>query len=195
MKITFTQLTESHFSLLLKWLKAEHVKTWWDQDVNWTDELISKKYADYVKGYKLVNGTPKPIHPYIICVDKKPIGYIQLYNVYDFPRSKSLQGLPQCLAAFDVLIGEPDYLKRGIGASAITAFLNQYAASYTHIFVDPERSNFAAIRAYEKAGFKKIGLLFAFDPTLPDYYVHQGFRIIGMDEFKKHPVTVMELVL
>lgn len=158
MKITFTQLTESYFSLLLKWLEAKHVKIWWDPDVQWTDELVSQKYAAYVKGYKLVHGTPKPIHPYIICVDEKPIGYIQLYNAYDFPRSKSLQGLPQSLAAFDVLIGETEYLNRGIGASAITAFLNQYAASYTHIFADPERTNFAAIRAYEKAGFKKLSL-------------------------------------
>ncbi|KTD67542.1 GNAT family acetyltransferase [Legionella santicrucis] len=158
MKITFVHLTESHFSLLLKWLEEKHVKTWWDPDVHWTDELIFKKYADYVKGYKLAHGTPKPIYPYIICVDEKPIGYIQLYNAHDFLRSKSLQGLPQCLAAFDVLIGEPDFLKRGIGTSAITIFLNQYATSYTHIFVDPESSNVAAIRAYEKAGFQKLGL-------------------------------------
>ncbi|HCJ1109629.1 TPA: GNAT family N-acetyltransferase [Legionella pneumophila] len=43
-------------------------------------------------------------------------------------------------------------------------------------------------------GFDKF-YLFTFDPTITDYYVRQGFRIIGMDEFKKHPVTVMELVL
>ncbi len=156
MKITFTQLTESHFPLLLKWLEAEHVKTWWDQDVHWTNELISKKYADYVKGYKLVHGTPKSINPYIICVDEKPVGYIQLYNAYDFPRSKPLFGFQKNLGAFDIFIGDEKYLKQNIGSIAITKFFNLYAHQYSHIFVDPDAGNTAAIKCYEKAGFRRL---------------------------------------
>lgn len=37
--------------------------------------------------------------------------------------------------------------------------------------------------------------LFTFDPALPAYYVRQGFNKIGMDEFRGHPVTVMETSL
>jgi hypothetical protein len=37
--------------------------------------------------------------------------------------------------------------------------------------------------------------LFAFDPTLPAYYERLGWRKIGMDEFKSHHVTVMEIGL
>ncbi|WP_019216568.1 GNAT family N-acetyltransferase [Legionella tunisiensis] len=37
--------------------------------------------------------------------------------------------------------------------------------------------------------------LFTFDPTLPAYYGQQGFNKIGMDEFRGHPVTVMETML
>jgi RimJ/RimL family protein N-acetyltransferase len=155
MNITFAPLVVSHFSLLLKWLESPHVKKWWDQDVHWTPALIDQKFGDYVKGYKLDNDIAKPINAYIICVDEKPIGYIQIYNAYDFPRDKPLVNLPESLAAFDILIGEADYLKRGIGSKAITVFLDQYAASYNHVFVDPDSNNIAAIRAYEKAGFKK----------------------------------------
>jgi RimJ/RimL family protein N-acetyltransferase len=155
MKITFIPLTESHFPLLLKWLETPHVKAWWDQDVKYTPTLIKEKYADYVKGYKLENGIAKTIKAYIIYVDNVPIGYIQIYNAYDFPRAKPLIGLPENLAAFDVLIGEEDYLNQGLGSTAITEFLNQYAASYTHVFADPESTNTAAISAYEKAGFKQ----------------------------------------
>ena len=155
MRITFVPLAESHFPLLLKWLEAPHVKKWWDQDVHWTPVLIQQKYGDYIKGYKLDNGVAKPINAYIICVDEKPIGYIQIYNAYDFPRETPLSHLPENLAAFDVLIGEADYLKQGIGSKAITAFLDQYATSYSHVFVDTESTNIVAIRAYEKAGFKK----------------------------------------
>lgn len=42
--------------------------------------------------------------------------------------------------------------------------------------------------------FEKL-YLFAFDPTLPAYYARFGFSKIGMDEFKGHPVTVMETAL
>lgn len=155
MNITFLPLAESHFPLLLRWLQAPHVKKWWDQDVHWTPALIQQKYGDYIKGYKLDNGVAKPINAYIICVDEKPVGYIQIYNAYDFPREIPLVNLPESLAAFDVLIGEADYLKQGIGSKVITLFLDQYAVSYSYVFVDPDSANFAAIRAYEKAGFKK----------------------------------------
>ncbi len=84
MKITFTPLAESHFPLLLKWLEKPHVKKWWDQDVKWTSALIQGKYTDYVKGYKLDNGVPKAISAHIIYADNTPIGYIQIYNAYDF---------------------------------------------------------------------------------------------------------------
>ncbi|MFI4919675.1 MAG: GNAT family N-acetyltransferase [Legionellales bacterium] len=43
-------------------------------------------------------------------------------------------------------------------------------------------------------GFKKL-YLFAFDPTIVAYYQRLGWKKIGMDEFKSHSVTVMEVVL
>ena len=50
-----------------------------------------------------------------------------------------------------------------------------------------------ALKAKE-LGFKKL-YLFAFDPTIPEYYERLGWKKIGMDEFKSHPVTVMEIGL
>ncbi len=156
MNITFKPLCDADFPLLLKWLEAQHVKAWWDQGTKWTPALIQKKYANYVKGYKLENGVRKAISAHMIYVDTTPVGYIQIYNAYDFARSKILTGLPENLAAFDVLIGENDYLKQNIGSRAIIRFLKEYACSYTHVFADPDKNNLSAIRAYEKAGFKKI---------------------------------------
>lgn len=51
----------------------------------------------------------------------------------------------------------------------------------------------AALKAKE-LGFEKL-YLFAFDPTIPKYYEHLGWKKIDMDEFKSHPVTVMEVTL
>jgi aminoglycoside 6'-N-acetyltransferase len=60
-------------------------------------ELVRKKYSSYIKGYKLVDGQQKPIQAFIIHNNQNPVGYIQIYNAYDFPRSKSLLGLPENL--------------------------------------------------------------------------------------------------
>lgn len=38
--------------------------------------------------------------------------------------------------------------------------------------------------------FKKM-YLFAFDPTLPEWYIKLNWSIMNMDKFKGHPVTVM----
>jgi aminoglycoside 6'-N-acetyltransferase len=158
MNITFIPLAESHFPLLFKWIETPHVKQWWVSEIKWTQESIEEKYSSYVKGYKLENGVKRPMHAFVICADGIPIGYIQSYNAYDFPRSKELKELPENLAAIDVYIGEAGYLGKGVGPRAIRQFLdNHIDSSYTHVFVDPDSKNSNGIRAYEKAGFKSLG--------------------------------------
>ena len=43
-------------------------------------------------------------------------------------------------------------------------------------------------------GFKTL-YLFAFDRTIPNYYASHGWQKIGIDEFKGHTVTIMEINL
>lgn len=157
MDITFKPLAESDFSHLLKWLQEPHVKAWWDQDIQWTPELIREKFGDYVNGYKTENGARKKVNAYIIHVGEIPIGYIQAYNAHDFSRTKPLTGLPEKLAAFDIFIGEPDYVHQGIGSRALRQFLDTlYDEGYAYAFADPATANTAAIKAYGKAGFKIV---------------------------------------
>jgi ribosomal protein S18 acetylase RimI-like enzyme len=156
MTITFEPLHKSHFTLLLKWLEAPHVKKWWDQDVTYTMELVREKYSSYIKGYKLVDGHQRPIQGFIIHNNQNPIGYIQIYNAYDFPRSKTLLGLSSNLGAFDIFIGEKEVLGQGLGSKAIIEFFKLYGSQYSHIFAGPNSNNVAAIKCYEKAGFKMV---------------------------------------
>ncbi len=70
------------------------------------------------------------------------------------------------------LVVDPKYQKQGIGKMLVDV-------------------------AFQKAkalGFEKLYLL-AFDPAVTMYYEQLGWKKIGMDEFKSHPVTVMELEL
>jgi len=159
MNITFDPLVKLHFPMLLMWLQTPHIKAWWDQNVQWTSELIEEKFRSYTKSYKMQDGIAKKLHAYIICVDAKPIGYIQLYNAYDFPRKTPLNDLPKSLAAVDIFIGDPAYLSQNIGCQAILLFTSQHCApKYEYTFVDPEIANIAAIKSYTKAGFEKIRL-------------------------------------
>jgi len=121
--------------------------------------LIKAKYNSYVEGYKVINGVKKPISTYIIYFNATPIGYIQYYNVYDFPRddNATLEGLPKNLAAIDLYIGEADFVGQGLGPLLIDQFLIHYVWKYfSACFVDVNASNTQARRAYEKAGFKLI---------------------------------------
>lgn len=70
------------------------------------------------------------------------------------------------------LVVDPKYQKQGIGKMLVDA----------------------TIEKAKGLGFEKL-YLFAFDPTIPEYYGRLGWRKIGMDEFKSHPVTVMEVAL
>jgi aminoglycoside 6'-N-acetyltransferase len=162
MTITFQPLQETHFPLLLKWLETPHVKAWWDQDVQWTSELIKEKYGSYILEYKIEYGLKKPLQAYIIFVGDKPVGYIQTYNAHDFPREDktSLTELPESLAALDIFIGEEEFLGKGLGSLIMKQFLNEYVdPHYKACFVDPDTANIKAIRTYEKAGFKKIKMV------------------------------------
>lgn len=46
----------------------------------------------------------------------------------------------------------------------------------------------------KKMGFTKL-YLFAFDPSIPEYYQQNGWANIGVDTFKSHDVTVMMINL
>lgn len=158
--ISFVPLTNSHFTLLLKWLKTAHVKTWWDTDKKWDIELIKEKYEPYVKRYKCLKLKDKiikkPIYAFIIYNDNQPIGYIQYYNKYDFPLEQEydISGLPNSCAGLDWYIGELSLINKGMGSQALALFIEQFVfKNFSNILLDPDTTNLQAIRVYEKIGF------------------------------------------
>lgn len=162
MTIFFKPLQDSHLPLLLKWLETPHVKAWWDQEIQWTPELIEEKFGSYVQGYKLEQGVRKPFQAYVIYVEHTPIGYIQLYNAHDFSRDYpvSLKEFPPSLAAIDFFIGEEESLGKGLGSRILTQFLQECVDPfYDACFVDPDTANVKAVRVYEKTGFKTVKMI------------------------------------
>ena len=157
--INFEKLKEEHMPLLLQWLEAPHVKAWWDQDIKWTIDLIREKFHPYCQGYKLDNGVAKPLYAFIITFGACPIGYIQLYNAYDFSceQGRVLENLPVNLASFDLYLGEVDFVGKGLGSLILSRFLDCHIwPSFEACFVEVDSANKAALRTYEKVGFKRV---------------------------------------
>lgn len=156
MKISFKPLATTDFENLLKWLQKPHVKKWRDANVNYTPELVQEKYGPYVSGYKKIGSERKRAHAFIIYFDDTPIGYIQYYNAYDFPRDGyQLHNLPKSLAVIDMFIGDENYLGKGVGSKSLELFLDSHVfTEFDYAFVDPDVSNLAAIKTYENAVFK-----------------------------------------
>lgn len=67
--------------------------------------------------------------------------------------------LPQATVGTDQFIGDSDYIGKGYGTLMIKAFiefLQKIEPTITTVIVDPEPTNYPAIRCYEKVGFKKV---------------------------------------
>ncbi|MBN8827969.1 MAG: GNAT family N-acetyltransferase [Sphingobacteriia bacterium] len=159
MNLTFKLLEKQDFQILLGWLSKPHVKAWYDKEIEYTLEKVQQKYESYTKGYKLESGVKKPIYAFIVYLDTQQIGYVQYYNAYDFPRDDGIMitRLPEKLAAFDIFIGEEEYIGKGIGSEIIKKLLIDYIwKEFDACFVDVDADNVRAIKTYEKTGFITI---------------------------------------
>jgi RimJ/RimL family protein N-acetyltransferase len=135
--------------LLHEWMKAPHARRWFGSRYEALDQVI----AEYTKYF---DGTV-PIHSFIVTYAGAPIGLMEWARFGDFPEMMEDYRVddPQAVNC-DVLIGDAQFIHRGLGKPMIIRFLREQAfrdARHSLCFIDPETENTIAIRAYEKAGF------------------------------------------
>lgn len=148
---TFTPITENNLPLLqpllYRWFQMPHIEQWWP---------VPTKNEDFFNSFlkRIRSGTK----PYLVVYNDLPIGYIQCYSA-DSTTSPWLPKLPDNLVGIDQFIGEPDYLGKVIGTLFIKDFVKELIEkdNTLTIIVDPDPTNIAAIRCYEKVGFKRLG--------------------------------------
>lgn len=134
--------------MIHRWLHTPHVARWWYEDTG-TIEEVSEKYSAYIEG-------KEPVEPYLILYEDRPVGHIQSYRVSDNEEYERLVNLKDS-AGIDLFIGEADLLYKGFGPLIIRRFIEKIVFADTLInvcIIDPEPENGAAIRAYEKVGFR-----------------------------------------
>lgn len=86
-----------------------------------------------------------------ILVDGEVAGMIQFYEEDD-PDSRH--------AAIDVFVA-PEHHGRGVGSDAVRTLAEHLLDERGHhrVTIDPAVSNAPAVRAYEKAGFRRVGVM------------------------------------
>ena len=157
--ISFQALQMDHVDKLYKWMQTPHVWRWWGEGKSCSRDDIIEKYTSFTQRYKKDQDVNKPIFAFVICVDNCPIGYIQCYNAFDFPREGFEIGdlwkdHNKSLAAIDFYIGEPEYVGKGLGRNILEEFLKAHVFSRVEAcLVDPDKNNNVAIKTYSKAGF------------------------------------------
>ncbi len=126
---------------LRDWLSRPHVVRWWgnlDQELQHALQRPGDTHA-------------------IIVADETPVGYVcWQIPTRDELAEAGLTDLPRNLVDIDIVIGEPDYIGRGIGPEAIRILLARLhrEAVFSCAGLGTSVSNTRAIRAYAKAGFR-----------------------------------------
>src|SRR5579871_6521235 len=169
--LAFRRLQTGDLPLLHRWLNAPHVIRWWGKNGPTWDEVVAKYTPRLSSVY--------PKKSYIILYGDAPIGFIQT-EMYASPDDYTRE-VPEAdgAAGVDLLIGEVQYVHRGLGAPLLIKFLREIVfadPTVERCVIDPEPANTAAIRAYEKAGFRLLQTAQGLAEAVPRYYLMQIIR-------------------
>ena len=133
------------------WLNEPHVFEWWGNDGT-TEDDIEKRYLPMVLGTDFTKG-------FIIMYESKPIGFIQVYKLNDYPEWEHHLNMKDNVAGIDIFIGEKEFVGKGLGTKIIKKFVDEIVfTSYDVIacIADPSEKNIASVKAFQNAGFSYL---------------------------------------
>jgi aminoglycoside 6'-N-acetyltransferase Ib len=165
---SFRPLTRADLPLLHEWLNRPHVAQWWDD----------QRDLEYVLATFGADLDSPVIRMFISYLDGEPIGYIQVYRVMGADPEWWTEETDPGARGIDQFLANAEQLGQGLGSSMVRQFVAGLFADpeVTRVQTDPSPSNGRAIRAYEKAGFRRVGEVVTPDgPAL--------LMRVGRDEF------------
>lgn len=130
-------------------MNEPHAKRWFSKGRS-LEEVVAE-YTGYLDGVEA-------IFSYVVSYEGREIGLMQWVWFGDHEWLMRAYGVDDPNATnCDVLIGDPDFVGRGLGPMLVLRFLGDLVFSNpraTTCIIDPEPDNQIARRAYEKAGFR-----------------------------------------
>lgn len=151
-EIAFRPLTPGDLPMLHDWLSRPHVAEWWD-GIPAPEEL-----AEEFGPMMAVGSTTRP---YLVLGDGWPIGYIQSYVALGSGGGWWPDETDPGVRGIDQFLADAEHLGRGLGTRIIRAFVDRLFEdpAVTRIQLDPRPDNQRAVRCYEKAGFRPVGVI------------------------------------
>jgi aminoglycoside 6'-N-acetyltransferase len=165
----FHALTLRDLPLLHAWLQQPHVRAHYEDGLR-TLAQVADYYDDVIRGVD-------PTRAYIGACDRTPIAYVQAYRVADYPAYADALGVTDDALGVDMLIGDPAYVHRGLGASLLSAFVERVAGPVlgaSSCWIGPAVDNPRAIRCYERAGFTHIRTVEVPGEAQPEYLMRRS---------------------
>lgn len=144
--IGFRPLTEADLDMMARWLSTPHVAAWWSPPEKQIPSM--RAHID-----------DPTVSPFVVLLDDVPFGYIQLCDLdHERDNEPALAAQPMGTFGIDQFIGPADKIGKGLGTKLVAAMAERALnGGAKRVLVDPHPDNAAAIRAYEKAGFVRLG--------------------------------------
>ncbi len=142
----FRPMASDDLPLVRRWLETPQVREWWGDP----DEQFALVREDL---------THPAMRQFVVVADERPFAYLQAYDPGVWPEG-NLGPQPDGARGIDQFIGEQDMIGCGHGSAFIRSFTDGLLAAGTpRVVTDPDPANARAIRAYEKAGFRRDRLV------------------------------------
>jgi aminoglycoside 6'-N-acetyltransferase len=141
----FRPMTSDDLPVIRQWLARPHVRKWW---------------GDPSEQYDLVSGDldEPAMDQFIVSAGSNEFAYLQCYDLTAW--NSGFGEHPRGTRGIDLFIGEADMIGCGHGSAFIRAFADERLRNGApRMVTDPDPANSRAVRAYEKAGFEKAGMV------------------------------------
>lgn len=151
--INLRPMTEADLSMLHDWLNRPHIVEWWGGERPTLQE-VRDQYAPRIL-------ESERVLPYIGLLDGVPFAYAQSYVALDAGGGWWEDETDPGVRGIDQSIADPTLLGKGLGTLLVRTLVARLFAdpSVTKVQTDPAPENLRAIRCYEKAGFRRVGLV------------------------------------
>jgi aminoglycoside 6'-N-acetyltransferase len=156
-RINFRKLQISDLELIYDWFRKPEINKWYAEGKTWSFSDIEQKYLPRIQGKENTPG-------FIIEFDEIAVGFIQYYPLTAaLPNSLTQENIIDYQidltksAGIDLFIGETLLLGKGYGPQIIVKFLQTIVfKKYDLVFIDPDKINTRAIKAYQRSGFQPV---------------------------------------
>jgi aminoglycoside 6'-N-acetyltransferase len=148
--IAFRTLAQDDLADLFLWLYRPHVRRGYSE--------APSSYAEVVARYGPRAGDGNVVRAHVILFEGAGVGYVQHYALDAFPDYAAKVGAAPRTAAMDLLIGDEALVGGGLGTRAIRRYAEQVVfadAAFDACIAAPPEGHAQAIRAFEKAGFRR----------------------------------------